>query len=176
MLYFCSVEIGFNASKTNTTSLHLNSQPFYKKLTFVFLAPSPTCGKRRSTPNGASLSFNNPFISAIISRNIFGVYLAPPSVPKPPAFVTAAASSGPATWSMPASMMGCRMRRRDVRGVVRGGDILGVLIGRANGNEGKIWGCVVYNGYVCAARVGFVRVTAAQKIVLTRLYASVCER
>jgi hypothetical protein len=72
--------------------------------------------------------------------------------------------------------MGCRMRRRDVRGVVSGGDILGVLIGRANGNEGKIWGCVVYNGYVSAARVGFVRVTAAQKIVLTRLYASVCER
>jgi hypothetical protein len=69
----------------------------FHQLTLVFLAFPPTAGINRSMPNGAFLSFNNVFISAIISLSIFGVYLAPPSVPKPPALVTAAASSGPAT-------------------------------------------------------------------------------
>ena len=40
---------------------------------FVFLALPPTCGIKRSTPNGAFLSFKKPFSSAICSRSISGV-------------------------------------------------------------------------------------------------------
>ena len=40
---------------------------------FVFRALPPTCGIKRSTPNGAFLSFKKLLISAICSRSISGV-------------------------------------------------------------------------------------------------------
>ena len=40
---------------------------------FVFLADPPTCGRSKSTPNGAFLSVRKDFNSAICSRSISGV-------------------------------------------------------------------------------------------------------
>lgn len=57
-------------------------------------------------------------------RNTFGVYPTPPITPNPPAFVTAAASSGPAATFIPASIMGCWIPNSFVMGVV----MIGVLI------------------------------------------------
>ena len=44
-----------------------------------------------------------------------------PSIPSPPAFVTAAARSGPATLDMPASCNGRRQPTRSVKRVMWGG-------------------------------------------------------
>ena len=81
----------------------------------VFLAFPPTCGRARSTPNGASLSSRCDFSSSIAPWSNFGFMRIPPMEPMPPlvssqpanpprakkrkkrtAFVTAAASLGPA--------------------------------------------------------------------------------
>lgn len=99
----------------------------------VLRAPAPTCGSSRSTPKGAFLSCRKLLISAICSRSMSGVYLhrgingrrsfvpahslshpTPPMTPRPPAFVTAAASLGPAATFMPASMIGWLIFKRSV--------------------------------------------------------------
>lgn len=55
--------------------------------------------------------------------------------PRPPAEETAAARGAVEVWAMPARRMGWRMRRRVVRGVVRGGGV-GEAMVRMVG-----WGC-----------------------------------
>lgn len=72
----------------------------------VLRADPPTWGRSKSTPNGAFLSVRKDLSSAICSRSMSGVYPTPPITPSPPAFVTAAASLGPAATFMPASRTG----------------------------------------------------------------------
>lgn len=62
----------------------------------VLRAVPPTAGSKRFTPNGAFLSFRAALRSWICSRKNAGLYPTPPMTPRPPALVTAAASSGPA--------------------------------------------------------------------------------
>ncbi len=49
--------------------------------------------------------------------------------PRPPAAETAAARGAVLQWAMPARIIGCRMERRVVRGVVSGVAILGEMMG-----------------------------------------------
>lgn len=80
----------------------------------VFRALPPTWGSNRSTPNGAFWSSRKDLSSAICSRSMSGVYPIPPRTPSPPAFVTAAASLGPAATFIPARIIGCLILRRSV--------------------------------------------------------------
>ena len=81
---------------------------------FVLRAEPPTCGRSKSTPNGAFLSVRKDLSSAICSRSMSGVYPTPPITPRPPAFVTAAASLGPAATFIPARRTGWGILRRSV--------------------------------------------------------------
>jgi len=59
-----------------------------------------------------------------------GTRRTPPMTPRPPAFVTAAASFGPAATFIPASMTGCLILRRSVTVVLIccGEDILAMFV------------------------------------------------
>lgn len=83
----------------------------------VLRALPPTCGIKRSTPNGAFLSTRYDFNSSICCRSWSGVYPNPPITPIPPAFVTAAASLGPAATPIPAKRIGWLTPKRSVTGV-----------------------------------------------------------
>jgi hypothetical protein len=77
--------------------------------------------------------------------------------PRPPALVTAAASSLPAATFMPASRMGCLIPNNLVRGV----EIVGVLMVERCGREGRCVGPLAWY---------YMRVTAVHKAFNHRLF------